>query len=138
FCVIIISFLYSYCYAPNLSLHSFPTRRSSDLIKMLLKSCLIRRKSQKSIKVFQKISRVKRNSTPIHSIAWRSSKSCLYSATSRSMQIRLADNAGLPLFRPADSISCLIGVGAPSDYKPPNGGFIYLQKQLYRLLPEIP
>ena len=35
---------------------------------------------------------------------------------------------GLPLFRAADSISCLIGVGAPSDYKPPNGGFIYLQK----------
>ena len=30
------------------------------------------------------------------------------------------------------------GLGAPSDYKPPNGGFIYLQKQLYRLLPEIP
>ena len=30
------------------------------------------------------------------------------------------------------------GLGAPSDYKPPNGGFIYLLKQLNWLLSEIP
>ena len=78
-----------------------------------------------------------------HTFLCLSIERCLYSATSRSIQIRLGDNVGLVSqaygklyrclrleIRAADSISCLIGVGAPSDYKPPNGGFIYLQKKL--------
>ena len=65
--------------------------------------------------------RDKRNSTPIYSYA-------LVLSRVYTVLLLAACKYSMPLLRAADSISCLIGVGAPSDYKPPNGGFIYLQK----------
>ena len=61
--------------------------------------------------------------------------------SARSGPGRRADAFQVPNLNPIHSYGekcglCARALCAPSDYKPPNGGFIYLQKQLNRLLSE--